>query len=140
MKFAKCSSFLGGSSMDGKIMQQIRDALLARWRKMGISAEREADSHNNMFIAHAEIIDIAQSLEQIGRDTSLQEAERRELIAIERALAKMATGSFGICEECSEEIPFKRLMVLPEARLCANCQAYEERQNARTRFSGVSIR
>jgi DnaK suppressor protein len=126
--------------MDGKTMQQIRDSLLTRWQKIENSPSRNSDIHNDMYPAHAEIIDIAQALEQIGRDTSLQEAERRELIAIERALAKMATGNFGICEECGEEIPSKRLMVLPEARLCANCQAFEERQNARTRLPGLSTR
>ena len=105
--------------MDGKTIQQIRDALLVRWKKIGDNSSRDGNGNGEMYVAHAEIIDIAQTLEQIGRDTSLQEAERRELLAIERALANMATGSFGICEECGEEIPSKRLMVLPEAQtLC----------------------
>lgn len=129
--------------MDGKALQQIRDALLARWKRIGRdSKDRQSETADDgyMATAQAEVIDIAQTLEQIGRDTSLQEAERRELLAIERALAKMATGSFGICEECGEEIPSKRLLVLPEARLCAHCQAFEERQNARTRSPGMAAR
>jgi len=85
----------------------------------------------------AEIIDIAQSIEQIDRDKSLAEQERRDLYAIERALTKMATGAFGVCEECDEEILARRLMVLPEARLCARCQAFEERQQGRAR--GIPI-
>jgi DnaK suppressor protein len=124
--------------MDGKIMQQIREALLARWQKIDSNSEKLKERDQETYSAHAEIIDIAQMLEQIGRETSLQEVERRELLAIERALAKMSTGSFGICEDCSEEIPARRLIVLPEARLCANCQAFEEKQNARMRFSGMS--
>jgi DnaK suppressor protein len=126
--------------MDGKTIQQIRESLLSRWKKLGTGHGRETDFSLEMYGQQAEIIDIAQTLEQIGRDTSLQEVERRELIAIERALAKMATGSFGVCEDCGEEIPSKRLMVLPEARLCANCQAFEERQNSRTRLPGVVSR
>ena len=123
--------------MDGRTMQQIRDSLLARWRKIGKSnQDRGAEGQTEIYPPQAEIIDMAQALEQIGRDTSLQQAERRELLAIERALAKMATGNFGICEDCGEEIPPKRLMVLPEARLCANCQTFEERQNARMRVHG----
>lgn len=126
--------------MDGKTVQQIRDHLLTRWRKLEAAQGRPSENQNDLYTSHAEIIDIAQALEQIGRDTSLKEAERREFLAIERALAKMSTGSFGVCEDCSEEIPSKRLMVLPEARLCAHCQAYEERQNARTRVSGLMTR
>lgn len=126
--------------MDGKTIQQIRDTLLVRWRKIEAAQIRHAESNQEVFTSHAEIIDIAQALEQIGRDTSLKEVERRELVAIERALAKMSTGSFGICEDCSEEIPSKRLMVVPEARLCAHCQTYEERLNSRTRLSGSAGR
>lgn len=129
--------------MDGKTMQEIRDILLSRWKKIGVSgSDRDREESRNDFYSasQAEVIDIAQTLEQLGRDTSLQEVERRELIAIERALAKMATGNFGICEECGEEIPNKRLQVLPEARLCASCQTFEERQNARTRLPGNAVR
>jgi DnaK suppressor protein len=122
--------------MDGHILEKIRGLLLARWSrneelvKQDLEAMTEEEPNNS-----AEIIDIAQALEQLGRDTSLKEAERRELLAVEKALAKMATGSFGICEDCSEEIPQKRLLVLPEARLCAHCQAYEERQSGRNRVN-----
>jgi DnaK suppressor protein len=118
--------------MDGKTLEQIRESLMQRWKKVEKSTEfqslEDIDASNT---PQAEIIDIAQSLEQLGRDASLQQQERRELVAIERALAKMSTGSFGICEDCGEPIPPKRLMVVPEARLCAICQTYEERQNAR---------
>jgi DnaK suppressor protein len=126
--------------MDGKTLEQIRDSLIRKWRQIEKNSVRDFEQIDDLNSAHAEIIDIAQSLEQLGRDTSLREAERRELLAIEKALAKMSAGSFGICEDCAEEIPAKRLLVLPEARLCAHCQAFEEKQTARSRFSGISAR
>lgn len=125
--------------MDGKTMEQIRELLMQRWRRIDKSNSRDGQPPEEM-LQQAEIIDMAQSLEQIGRDTSLAEQERRELLAIERALSKMASGGFGTCEECGEEIPHKRLLVLPEARLCAHCQTFEERQNARMRVPGVVSR
>jgi DnaK suppressor protein len=78
-----------------------------------------------------EVIDMAQTLEQQDRDASLALQERRELDSIERALAKMATGSFGVCEDCEEVISPRRLQALPEARFCARCQAAFERENQR---------
>lgn len=126
--------------MDGQTLEQIRTLLLARWARFGMNAKPEMQAAEEEQGASAEIIDIAQALEQLGRDTSLKEAERRELLAVEKALAKMATGSFGICEECGDEIPSKRLMVLPEARLCAHCQTFEERQNSRSRMNGAVAR
>lgn len=120
--------------MDGSTLQQIRDVLLNRRRSIHHSLERNGSwKTEEAPSGTAEIIDIAQSLEQIDRDSSLAEQERRELTAIERALTKMATGAFGICEECDEDIIAKRLMVLPEARLCARCQTFEERQQGRSR-------
>jgi DnaK suppressor protein len=118
--------------MDGQTLEQMRNVLLSRWERLDkenrsteqLAAEIEGTTS-------AELIDIAQALEQMGRDSSLKEAERRELLAVERALAKMATGRFGICEDCGEEILAKRLLVLPEARLCSPCQTFEERQNVK---------
>lgn len=126
--------------MDGTVLQQIKEALIARLQKIESSRIRPVDTENEVPLAQAEIIDIAQTLEQIGRDTTLREAERREFLAIEHALSKMSGGTFGICEECGEDIPARRLLVLPEARLCANCQAFEERQNGRFRYSGIAAR
>ena len=126
-------------SMDGKSLEQLRDTLLNRWRQIGKASEVEIASME-INSPQAEIIDMAQSLEQIDRDSSLAEQERREMLAIERALAKMATGSFGVCEDCGEDIPSKRLMVLPQARLCANCQAYEEKLSFRTRNANLMSR
>lgn len=127
-------------SMDGKMLEQIRDNLLTRWKKIGKNSEFDLSNMMELNAPQAEIIDIAQTLEQLGRDASLAEQERRELLAIEKALSKMATGSFGVCEDCGEDIPPRRLMVLPEARLCANCQTFEERQNARTRSPHIATR
>lgn len=125
--------------MDGNTMEQVRAMLLERWKRIEQSAHLDGTPAEDSE-AQAEMIDMAQSLEQIGRDTSLAEQGRRELLAIERALAKLASGDFGSCEDCGEEIPSKRLLVLPEARLCTNCQAYEERMSARVRNAGAAAR
>jgi DnaK suppressor protein len=126
--------------MDGKSLEQVRDALIQKWKRVGTSSRREMDRDSALVSGQTEMIDIAQTLEQMDRDTSLQEVERREVLAIERALAKISSGNFGLCEECTEEIPYKRLLVLPEARLCALCQTYEERQSARMRANGSASR
>jgi DnaK suppressor protein len=113
-------------------MEQVREILLQRWTKIGEAAHDSAEPEEGA-LSHSEVIDMAQTLEQIGRDTSLAEKERRELLAIERALSKMSSGQFGSCEQCAEDIPSRRLLALPEARLCARCQAFEERRDARAR-------
>lgn len=122
--------------MDGITLKQIREILLDRRRQIDTAKHRESDAATDLAGAQAEMIDMAQALEQIDREQSLGELERKELVAVERAIAKLSGGNFGVCEDCDEAIPAKRLMVLPEARLCARCQEYEERVQSRHR--GVS--
>lgn len=51
-----------------------------------------------------------------------------ELNQIETALHKIETGTFGLCEECEEEIPLKRLRARPDATLCLYCQESAEKE------------
>ena len=53
----------------------------------------------------------------------LSDNERQQLDAIEAALRKIETGSFGRCEGCSKPIPALRLKAMPQARYCVQCQA-----------------
>jgi DnaK suppressor protein len=54
--------------------------------------------------------------------TQLAELEARELSQIERALARMKQGTYGICELCQEKIPVARLNALPYSTTCIECQ------------------
>jgi DnaK suppressor protein len=48
--------------------------------------------------------------------------------SIIRALQKIDEGTYGICEECEEEIPVGRLKVVPEAKHCVACQMALEKE------------
>ncbi|KAB2341616.1 molecular chaperone DnaK [Actinomadura rudentiformis] len=47
---------------------------------------------------------------------------RRTLAEIEAALARVNTGTYGICQDCREPIAHDRLEILPYARCCVPCQ------------------
>lgn len=53
--------------------------------------------------------------------------EKVFLEKIERALKKIRDGSFGVCENCEEEISAKRLEARPETTLCIRCKEEQER-------------
>lgn len=57
----------------------------------------------------------------------LRGREKVFLDKIEKALRKIEDGSFGICEECGEEISVKRLEARPETTLCIRCKEDQER-------------
>ena len=52
---------------------------------------------------------------------ALGEAGRRELSQINRTLARIDAGEYGICAECGVEIPEARLEVLPHSEFCVSC-------------------
>jgi DnaK suppressor protein len=53
----------------------------------------------------------------------------RELLAqTERALARIAAGTYGNCESCGEPIGKARLQAFPRATLCVSCKQREERR------------
>ena len=58
--------------------------------------------------------------------------ETQELQRVENALAAMASGDYGRCEECGDNIPFERLQVRPQARRCLPCQERVERERGRS--------
>lgn len=47
---------------------------------------------------------------------------------IDEAVDRLEAGDFGVCMRCEEQIPVKRLQVLPWAKYCVRCQ---ERVSAR---------
>ena len=53
----------------------------------------------------------------MGRATSA----RRALADTDDALARLAAGRFGRCENCAVPIPARTLRAEPEARYCARC-------------------
>src|SRR5262245_14740994 len=57
----------------------------------------------------------------------LEERDRRVLAEIDAAEARLATGTYGVCEICARAIPFGRLRAIPTARLCVVCEEITER-------------
>ena len=53
----------------------------------------------------------------------------RELLAqTERAIARIESGTYGVCESCGNAIGKARLQAFPRATLCVACKQREERR------------
>ncbi len=52
----------------------------------------------------------------------LQQNDAKLLRAIDKALARIKAGEFGICSDCEEEIPRLRLEAVPWTRVCVPCK------------------
>jgi len=54
--------------------------------------------------------------------------EREAIEQIDRALAHIDDGSYGVCDSCGNPIGKNRLMAVPHATLCMSCKQREERR------------
>jgi DnaK suppressor protein len=74
-----------------------------------------------------------ESQEQIlaGLLARLDERGAAEIARVDRALARMESGDYGVCEECEEPIPEDRLEALPTAVTCVSCAEARERAAVR---------
>lgn len=59
-------------------------------------------------------------------DLTLEGQARDALAQVERALQRIADGTYGKCANCEGEIPVARLEAMPEAELCLACKEREE--------------
>lgn len=62
-------------------------------------------------------------LTEIGVGDSLE----RGLGRTERALAKLAEGTYGVCDSCGAPIPHGRLKAIPDGVLCLECAKSQPR-------------
>ena len=62
----------------------------------------------------------------------LKNREAAHIKRIEDALRRIEEGSFGLCEECDEDIELKRLEARPTATLCVACKEDQERREILT--------
>ena len=56
-------------------------------------------------------------------DLYLSAQARATVVEIDRALQKIADGTYGVCEQCGDTIPDQRLQALPYAALCVSCKS-----------------
>jgi DnaK suppressor protein len=66
--------------------------------------------------------------EQFGhaRTSAIKEQLDKKIIQTKKALTRVKIGKYGTCEDCGEMIDTDRLIVYPEATMCAKCRTKRE--------------
>lgn len=67
------------------------------------------------------VVDLAEDI-----DIAILEKHKDTLNKIDEALRKLEEGTYGICNDCGQEISEKRLKALPFAIYCIECQQRRE--------------
>jgi DnaK suppressor protein len=67
----------------------------------------------------------------------IRERERFLLWKIKDALRRIEEGTYGICEECGEDIPIARLKARPVTNYCLDCKTRMEAQERSLENGGM---
>lgn len=72
-------------------------------------------------------VDVVQSFVLNDMAERLSSRGKTTLAKINEALLRIKDGTFGICEECDEEIGEKRLLAVPDCSSCIGCAERQEK-------------
>lgn len=117
---------------DAKLREEnLRNLLLEKRREILKEAMEEIkrfQSDENKQLVETVLDDGDLSVVDLSEDISLKQlsSHRENLLKIDTALQKLKEGTYGICEDCGEEISEKRLEVMPFAIYCRDCQEKQE--------------
>jgi DnaK suppressor protein len=112
-------------------LEEIRDLLLEKRQDiLRGSIEHQLGTEEQI---RGDLVD--QSTDQFERELrlGLVEGDREKLRQIDAALEMIDKNEYGKCEECNQPIPVKRLIAMPTARTCVECQQKLERMGYSTR-------
>ena len=75
-------------------------------------------------------IDESMEEEIFSTEMRLHDREKFLLGKINKQLARLDNGGIDVCEDCGEQIAFRRLMARPVTTLCIDCKEQSEREEA----------
>jgi len=64
----------------------------------------------------------AVDLQETDIEQAILDNEKTLLVEVQQALARIENGTYGICTNCGQPIPEKRLEAIPWASLCVTCE------------------
>lgn len=86
---------------------------------------------------HPDILDRAVYEGQRSFAFRIRERERFLIRKIKDALRRIEEGTYGICEECGEDIPIARLKARPVTNYCLDCKTRMEAQERSLENGGM---
>jgi len=109
--------------MDEKKLESFRQKLVEMRSKISGEFEQTLESSSEEFRGSTPDVNDEAS-RTISRRILLEIGDKSHeaLQNIEDALERIEDGEYGVCEECGEDIPEKRLDLVPHAIHCVGCQ------------------
>ena len=105
-----------GREMLRELLTRLRKEAQQRIKDLRKDQEQESDS------GPADEMDSASTTEEIETHAGLIARAEEKLRYLDEAFARLDAGKYGRCLKCGGAIPIERLMAIPFASYCVNCQ------------------
>ncbi|MDK2955160.1 MAG: DnaK suppressor protein [Desulfovibrionales bacterium] len=99
--------------------QEIKRHLESRLEELSLKSTDGMDRVENC----ADEVEYATRMAEHSLNVMLRERESAQVNQIRKALKRLDSLDFGVCEECGDDIGLARLKAQPTSRLCVDCQA-----------------
>ena len=119
------------TTMDSEKLQYFRKLLTERLDALLHEAARTGNDMTPAEESLGDLPDQATVESDRGFLLRIRDRERKLIVKIREALERIEMGTYGICEECGEEISEQRLMARPVATLCIDCKTLQEEDERR---------
>lgn len=107
-------------------LQFFRELLIGRRAELLSEAERTAQGMGDDAEGYPDPTDRGVLESDRNLLLRIRDRERKLISKIDEALGRIADGTFGLCEECGEDIAVERLKARPVTTLCIECKADQE--------------
>lgn len=114
--------------MEEKEKEEFRALLLELSERIKSVLKREIDATRdyNPLSESRDEADLGSATADLALQMSSQKTLLEMLELVEKALKKIESGNYGLCELCKREISVQRLKMIPYALYCVECQSRME--------------
>ena len=114
--------------MNARQLDYFRKKLVGEINQLVLNEAAMMVSVQDYSEVHPDILDRAVHEGQRAFAFRIRERERFLLWKIKDALRRIEEGTYGICEECGDDIPVARLKARPVTNYCLDCKTRMESQ------------
>ncbi len=112
--------------MDQDTLAYFKEILSKRLKELYAEAEKTVSGMTDMKETFPDPTDRASLESDRNFMLRIRDRERKLIQKIREALQRIDDGSFGICEECGDDITIERLKARPVTTLCIECKRRQE--------------
>ena len=111
--------------MSQKQLSYFKDELM-KWKGQLLDKAGKTLSYLQDASRLADPNDRASQEEEVNFELRARDRELKLIKKIDQTMEKIDNKNYGYCEECGEEIGFKRLQARPTATMCIDCKTIAE--------------